>query len=149
MEAHGIKELLINMAKREYEEFYKTNGEIIKGRLDSLVKRFETDLKILKAKQFTEYNFLAKQRDDGLQLLVQKYRNRKADIQAKQTCEKFIQENNCIKRYNSKIILTIATSSFKQVKKHYKSFSFSDMEARLKEIGSMIRKKQSVGNVKC
>jgi hypothetical protein len=101
VEAQDIKNFLNGMAKREYEEFYKTNYEIIKARLETLVKKLDNERSLLKRKQSVELEFLIKQRDDSLQLLIQKYKNKKSDIMTKQTNEKYIQENTCTKRYNS------------------------------------------------
>jgi hypothetical protein len=91
------------MAKREYDEFYKTNSEIIKGRLEAFIKKLDHEMNILKDKHSKENEFIIKQRDDALQVLIQKYKNRRNDIVSKQNNEKYIIENCCIQRYASKI----------------------------------------------
>jgi hypothetical protein len=92
------------IAKREYDEFYRTNSEIVRGRLETLVKKLENERALLKRKQSLEFDFIVKQREESLQLVIQKYKNKKSDVMTKQNNEKYIQENTCTKRYDSNII---------------------------------------------
>jgi hypothetical protein len=126
---------------REYDEFNKANNEIIRGRLETLIRKFQNDASLLKHKHNKDFDFLVKQRDEDLDRLVKKYKNRKADIQSKQNCERYVTENVCAQKYTSKYFVNLATNSFKNVKQKFRTLSFSDMESRIKEIANMIKKK--------
>jgi hypothetical protein len=99
LEAHQIKEQCIAMNKKETEEFYKKNNEAMKVKMLQLIKKCNQEMEVFRQKFQTEANMLNKEKEKIFEVLIQKYKNKKTDLNMKQSNEKYLNENTQINKY--------------------------------------------------
>lgn len=139
LEAQQIKEICINLQKKEIEEFHKKNSESMKNKMIQLIRKLNLEMDTLRQKFQTEVDIMNKEKEKSLEILIQKYKNKKCDLSSKQANEKYLNDSTQINKLCIFIANIVLTQKVRN--KSYKILSYSQMENKLKEISNSIRRK--------
>lgn len=93
-EASLIKKKAENLEKTDTEGFNKTKTEKIKSQSVKTAHKHLVEKNSLKKKIEIEFEVMKKQRQEGLEQINHKFKNRKFDLEQQQKQEKLLSENN-------------------------------------------------------
>ncbi len=99
IEANQIKEICLNMKKKETEEFCKKNNEAMKIKIMQIIKKCNLEMEVLRQRFKTEVEMMNKEKAKIFEVLVQKYKNNKTDLNMKQSNEKYLNDNTQVNKY--------------------------------------------------
>lgn len=104
LEAHLVKTKADSIVRKEEEKFNKEKSEKIKNKVDKLMKKQNLERTTMKEKFAIEFEMLKKHKETDLERLVNKFKNRKYDLDIQQKNEKLMTENTNMMRASKLLI---------------------------------------------
>ncbi len=92
-EASYTRKKMEGIEKVEMEKFNKVKTDKVKSETVKTAQKHLAEKNTLKKKIENEIEMVRKEKDDGLEIILHKYRNRKIDLEMQQKQEKILSDN--------------------------------------------------------
>jgi hypothetical protein len=93
MEASMIKMQADMMQRNEIEKFNKEKESLIKSKMDKLMRKQSLEKSALNEKNFIEFEIMKKEKEANLDKIIQKYKNKKNDLENQHKTQRLIPTN--------------------------------------------------------
>jgi hypothetical protein len=106
LEAHLVKIKADMKGKDEIDKYNKEKENVVKSKIEKLMKKQNLEKNALQEKNFIEYEVLKKDKDASFEKMIQRFKNRKNDLDKQHKTQKLYPSNkNLLKASKCSVII--------------------------------------------